>query len=1185
MTSPTLVISGCIDEAARRRFESAWLASDPPVISDYLPDVADPRYPHTLLELAAIDLEFSWKTGRQSATVPAAGTGPLVEAYLELFPQLRQPELLRRLLIEENHVRRRHGVPPSADEYALRFPELGSALAEASDWCDDRAGLDWQPLTAGGQLDRYELRAEQGQGGFGAVWRAFDPKLQREVALKQLRRDLALSAEYRERFAAEARVTAQLEHPGVVPIYDLTALDGQQPHYTMRLLGGGTLADAIRRHHDQPLPAAQRAVERLRLLNTFLAVARTVAFAHTRGVVHRDLKPHNIMLGDFGETVVLDWGLARQRDSSSGRSTAGDAQASDGWQPGDGQQSGNGQQSPNGPPTPDGTPTGSTLRPHVTQPGTVLGTPAYMAPEQAQGRIDQVDQRSDIYALGVILAELLTGRLPARRAPRPQLAPAAVPRPLAAICCRALAVEPAARYQSVAELIQDLELYLADEPVSAYREPWTLRVARWLRRHRALVTTAAATGAVTLLALLIIVTLLTRSNRDLTQAQRTTQQQRSRAEDALRQAERNLAQQQVLLAYHEWQNHNVSRARELLAACPPTMRHWEWHYVDRLCELGSPQVLPGCQETIRHVAYSPDGTLIAAATNNGQVQLWDAATRQLRRELRHGVLVSCLAFSPDGTQLASSGASAPRRDAADVKVWSVATGELVRTLQGHTDWIYGVEFDPLGRWLATCGGDETIRLWDAGSGELRQTLEGHDDNVLKLAFSPDGRWLASGGRDRTVRIWDLESGQERRVLRGHESQVSCVAFSPDGTRIASASQDQTVRIWDAEGERPPRELRGHDHYVWSVSFSGDGRQLASGGFDRTVRVWDVATGESLAVLRGHQSHIRSVAFDPSGPRIVSGGEDREVRVWDTTTAQAARKLSGKNLRFHPGGLRVATYDDRFLAVWQLPAGEPVYRLDRFPDRLLSVAFDPPGNVLACGGTEGIVLRNAATGDELGRLDARPAHSLAFLTPERLAAGSNEGWVELWDLPQRKLLAARQAHTAPVSAVLPLAGGRRFLTASFDGTIRDWTADGVPLGALQGGGAPVSGLAASPDQRLVASAGYDGMVRVWNLADGEEIQRMNMGNVWVSSVAFSPDGSRIVSGSEEAVKFWEPASGREVFSVSGHQCVAAVSFSPDGSLLGLAGVHHDTRLWQARPLPAAEASPDPMTNGFAKGPDE
>ena len=471
--------SACsVDESARREFESAWRTGQAQPIEQFLPDQSSDLYLPTLEELVHIDLEFGWKVnaGRPLSSQSPGSGPPLVEHYLSRFSPLNEPHILLRLLKQECAVRRQCGQAPTESELRRRFPaplldnDLIQTLVARG---EAQAAPPASPGSAPDELARYSLLNEHASGGFGTVWRATDSKLSRQVAVKQLRERLTSEPEIRKRFAREARICARLEHPGVVPVYDAGNLDGGRPFYAMKFIQGETLADAIARFHKIPRRDESRRLERIKLLTHFLSVVRTMEYAHSRGVIHRDLKPQNVVLGDFGEAYVVDWGLAKVLDEKEPETAA--AESSE---------------------------VPSDMA--VTQPGTVQGTPAYMSPEQAAGNVAYVDEQSDLYALGAMLYQILTGKLPIEgesrdgileqvligEPPRPRSIDGSIHPGLEAICQKAMAKQKRGRYQTAAELTRDLQSFLADEPVSAFREPWTSRLARWGRRRRTLVVTS-----------------------------------------------------------------------------------------------------------------------------------------------------------------------------------------------------------------------------------------------------------------------------------------------------------------------------------------------------------------------------------------------------------------------------------------------------------------------------------------------------------------------------------------------------------------------------------------------------------------------------------------------------------------------------------------------------------------------
>ncbi len=477
--------SPSINETIVERFESAWVRGEPEPIERLKLDRSDPCYLATLEELVHLELEFAWKTGAEVASNSAsAAEGPIpsrprVEHYFGRFPELDVREIALRLVQQEYLVRCRFGDRPSRQEYCDRFPEIirtGDEIAFRHPAEFQQHGESKESdLRPGGEIGRYVLIDEAGRGGFGQVWQVEDTRLGRRIALKQMSERVAKEEDLRRRFIAEARISAGLEHPGVVPIYDLDQLDEHHPYYTMKLVKGETLDAAIERFHKPSVipPTTSRSLEFQKLLGVFVSICRTMEYAHAHNVIHRDLKPQNIVLGDYGETIVLDWGLAKvvRPVAESARQEAASAILAD-WDAGQ------------------------------TQEGSVQGTPAYMSPEQADGRTELAGPRTDIYALGVILYQLLAGVLPFEgnsaievlqkvqegRFSPPRSVNRVVPRALEAVCLKAMARHPENRYGLVRELREDIERYLADEPTSVLKESWRDSVLRWCRHHRSAVS-------------------------------------------------------------------------------------------------------------------------------------------------------------------------------------------------------------------------------------------------------------------------------------------------------------------------------------------------------------------------------------------------------------------------------------------------------------------------------------------------------------------------------------------------------------------------------------------------------------------------------------------------------------------------------------------------------------------------
>jgi eukaryotic-like serine/threonine-protein kinase len=704
---------------------------------------------------------------------------------------------------------------------------------------------------------RYLLRGMQAEGGIGQVWLAYDTELNREVALKVLRPDRAAEPALEARFVNEARVTGRLQHPGIVPVYELALssvqpVDDQPPFYTMRLVKGRTLTEAIADYHaaERPSPVA-----RTTLLTAFVSICNTVAYAHARGVVHRDLKPANVALGDFGEVVVLDWGFAKvvgQVDLPPGDTPPAD--------------------------------------PRQTSAGQILGTPAYMAPEQADGN---ADARSDVYGLGAILYEMLTGQAPyatgdaaevvrqlrAGQPPRPSIVKRGVPPALEAICLCAMARDPALRYADATALARDVQHVLADEPVSAYREPASVRLRRWARHHPAILAGSAALVLTGLIATAV--------------GQALVQQEQSRSSEARvktaidhaialgRAQELQVGQlylHRIALAERTLAAYNPSRAITLLDECPENLRDWEWHCLNRLCR-AEQRPLRGHTGTVHAAVFSPDGETLATAGFDRTIRLWNVRSGQARVLTGHNGVVYDLAFAPSGQRLASASWDGTAR------IWDPATGQTLHVLGKHGGHVEFVSFSASGSALYTLSNDGTIRTWDAENGTLRRAWT-PEWKPWSLCASPDGQRLAVGDALGVVRLLNAETGSVLRQLDGHMNPVRAVAFSRDGRLLASGDGDigradaGVIKVWEVASGAEVRSFYGHTDPVVRLAFHISSVRLCSASLDHTVKIWDLISGAEALTLHAHTDAVRTVAFSHDGRRLASAGNDRLVRIWD-----------------------------------------------------------------------------------------------------------------------------------------------------------------------------------------------------------------------------------------------------------------------------------------------------------------
>jgi WD40 repeat protein/serine/threonine protein kinase len=1030
---------------------------------------------------------------------------------------------------------------------------------------------------------RYRVLRPHGKGGIGEVFVALDQELNREIALKEIRHEHADDPLSRGRFVREAEITGGLEHPGIVPVYGLGQYSDGRPFYAMRFIQGETLKDAIARYHSAS-PAASSTGEvgartgprspefELRaLLTRFVAVCNTIAYAHSRGVIHRDIKPSNIMLGKFGETLIVDWGLAKAagtRQQAVGSEPTGSKALSESPA----------RSASNGLPEPALVPRLAEIG--ETQAGAALGTPAYMSPEQAAGRVELLGPASDIYSLGATLYTLLTGRPPIegketaeilRKAQRGEWLPARlvksdVPAALDAMCRKAMTAKPEERYATALELAADVERWLADQPVTAYSESLAARWGRWARKHKGLVGTAAACGVIALILTVAGLRIAESAHRadeqeNIAGEMKTLRQvaederdetwkQKDIADQQERLARKYLYCSQVNLAAGAWKEAEIERMKEILHTLRPMgpheedMRGFEWHYLWR--HQDASLLTLKSSGRINHVAYSRDGRLAACASDNGTITLWDASTGQQHRILKgHQGTVFCIAFSPDGKHLASSSQDG------HVIVWNIETGNKEADFPWGAQQV-GIAYHPDGKHLASAAGDG-IRIWDIQSGKVEHLLI--HQAALWVAYSHDGTRLASWGLEAGggVKVWNTANGMETLSLQKGEDRVVCVAFSPDDKLVAGAGLDGNARVWDVRKGQESFVARGHGP-VHSVAFSPDGLLLATAAQDRTIAIWHTRRGQELYTFRGHADAVRSVAFSPIGHRILSGSLDQTIKIWDTS------KLADDLTITCPGG-----------PVW-------------------AAMFAPNGSHLLSSTADGeIIFLNATTGKISDSIESRLSGFQGLtMSPDgkRLAFGMHFDLC-VWDVENHRAALILKGHKGTIRATAYSKDGKRLASGSEDGTTRIWdpgtgkverilpvaamafspsgahlascpnnkaiiiwnVEDGKEVHRLEGHSPGLNSLAYSPDGRTLASAWLDRSIILWATETGRETHLLKGHSAPVTSVAFSPNGKRLASGSEDlTVKIWNAETGQETLTLKGSREVHSVAFSPDGNRL-------------------------------------
>jgi WD40 repeat protein/serine/threonine protein kinase len=1052
------------------------------------------------------------------------------------------------------------GAPSSPDR-------LG--LTKAGSEFDSDATTDWSLAHSTSAGGRYHILRPHARGGIGLVSVALDAELHREVALKEILPEQADNPTSRTRFLREAEITGRLEHPGIVPVYGLGMCDAGRPYYVMRFVRGETLKEAIDHSRQADALAASERAGKSRalrqLLSRFLDACNALSYAHSRGVVHRDIKPSNILLGPYGETLVVDWGLAKVVGQDVPVESA------------------EGTLRPEGPSGGSGS--------SETVAGTAVGTPAYMSPEQAEGRIEAIRPASDVYSLGATLYCILTGRPPFEGGdlvevvrqvrqgdfPAPRRLDPRVPAALDAVVRKAMALRPGDRYASVQHLAADVEHWLADEPVTAHADPLPARLARWTRRHR------TATAA---LAILVIAGLAASTAGTVLIGREQAR------------TERQLYINRVNLAYREALVGNIPLASQLLDDCPTTHRGWEWAYCRALLHREAvtlaghgpnPSRRPYVNEAllsqgVAAVAFSPDGRSVASAGHDHVVRIWDALTgREVRSLAGHGDAVVDLSYGGNGAMLVSS--------AMDGKIilWDPAAGRASRTLDGPVSPLaIPSALSPDGRSVVSVASG-TVRCWDPATGGLRWSQFKALEPASACRFTPDGQHLAVAEIAGTIRILDAGTGRELRSLGGG-NQHYCLTVDPTGRTIAAGEPDGFIRVWEIETGHEVVRFRGHTDMVRDLAFSPDGRWIASAGWDRCVRLWNTASWREVSTFRGHESRVQCVRFSPDGRRLATGSSDGRVKLWDVGPGGDAYVSEGLGWRpavaFSPDGRTLASGAYGFVTVADAGTGELRALLaTRPPWDVYGLAFSPDGRRLAsCSHTQS---RSAGATVELWdlaaakRLATLAGHTglvcAAAFRPEghMLASASDDGTVRLWDPEAFREIRVLSGHRGPVKGLAFRPDGRALASVSSDGTVRLWDPDsGLTIrtwaGVIKADNPMGNPVAFSPDGRRLAIAGDDGVVSVWDCDAARRVLALRGHWGLVYSVAFSPDGRRIASaGDDGTIKLWDPDDGAEVFSLRGHTgAVVGVAFSPDGRRIASGSIDHTMRVWELDP-PSSE----------------
>ncbi|MBL8760182.1 MAG: protein kinase [Phycisphaerae bacterium] len=1004
------------------------------------------------------------------------------------------------------------------------FPAAGELLAGLAP-PGSRALAAEGPAPA--RVGPYTLKDVLGEGGMGVVYLAEQDRPRRTVAMKLIRRGWSTASLVR-RFEHEAELLGRLHHPGIAQIFEAGVAEtptGAQPYIAMELVRGPNL---VRYVQERGVPTRGR-------LALMAKVCDAVGHAHQRGVIHRDLKPANILVDEStGEPKVVDFGVARASGAGYSATTMG------------------------------------------TTPGQLVGTLAYMSPEQVGGAPEEVDTRADVYALGVILYEALSGRTPLDLRDRPILEGVRMIREseptrlsgvsgvfrgeVETIVQKAMAKDASRRYQSAAELAGDLRRYLAGEPILAKQDSAMYMLRTQLRRYRRLVGVGLLFAA-GVSGFAIYAGVQAERQRELAAGEGVAKREALDARDtAVKATARAMAESERLRrslyltnighAQAAMLTGDIERSRALLSACPSDLRGWEWRYLVRQSDQArsatpiepAARLVTADRRLERALARSDAGVYSVVDGERGCTL--HAVT--MLTDWRNAI------FSHDGRCLVypmSPGSL----------VWhDIESDRVVRQVEAPpTSWPVAVSDD--GRVVLVRGpGPGVVFALEASTGSALAALEVGDAVVAD--FSDDGGLAALGSDRGNVAVYDTSTWMARWERTLHDGWVRDIEVSRDGALVASAGHDGSVRVWSAlDGGSVAFPI--HDNKVVSVSFSPDGQRLLSGSSDRLVKLTDLSSSRVVRAMRGHTNSVTRPVFDGSG-EVRSLGADGVIRRWgpagerdDATIATPTPIFAGRVL---PGsgvlvvGASNATldlYDARTLSrTRSVEIGER-----RFAVRTLDATRD--GGLLAAALTDGTLrLVRVSDWSVVRTLDQGSRRLVAgAIAPDGswAAAGDSQGMVRVWDARDGAEVASFRAGRGAINAMAASADGARLAIGAQDGGVLVVGArTGEVLHALAGFSGRCLGVAFSPDGASVAACGERGQVLVWNLASPDAVRRCEGHLDDVYAVAFSPDGARLASaGWDNLVRLWDPARGEGVLSLRGHiGVVQFAAFSPDGARL-------------------------------------